>query len=164
MQAEAVSRLGSIQALEPMRPFYLLALAAFAFFASTGCSRAAPGCGKHSVYGTTDEKGRKIELVLDSTALQRGPSWSPGTGVEPPLSVAKASRFALAWAKAKYTRYDSVEIREIVLASYSCSISQDRWYYRIEFSPIIDGNRVFGMGNFAAVLMDGSVVGPTASR
>jgi len=139
-------------------------MTAFILLSSAGCSFAAPGCGKSSVYGTTDEKGRKIELVLDSVAVQRGPGWSPGTNKEPPLSIAKASRIALAWAKGKYTRYDSVEIREISLVPYSCSMSQDHWYYRIEFTPVIDGNRAFGMGNFAAVLMDGSVVGPTTAK
>jgi hypothetical protein len=130
--------------------------------AVTGCSRAEPGCGEHAVYGTTDQQGRKVELVLSSAAVEKGPSWSPGES-EPPLSISKASRIALEWAKRKYSRYDTVEIREIVLVPYSCSIAQNRWYYRFEFTPVMDGNRMYGVDNFAAVLMDGSVVAPVRS-
>ena len=144
-----------------MKAFSLSVATAFGLLAVAGCSRAESGCGKHSVYGTTDEQGRKVELVLDSSAVERGPTWTPGAK-EPPLSIAKASRIALDWAKRKYARYDTVEIREIVLVPYSCSAAQDRWYYRFEFTPVIDGNRTYGMGNFAAVLMDGSVVGPVS--
>lgn len=145
-----------------MKILSLLTVSFLALAAFSSCSRAAPGCGKHAVFGTTDEAGRKIELVLDSAAMQRTPAWSPQKG-EPPLSVFKASRAALTWAKAKYTRYDNVEISELMLTSYSCRGVPDRWYYRVQFTPIIDGNRVVGWGNFVAVLMDGSVVAPVAS-
>jgi hypothetical protein len=146
-----------------MKTLSLLAASFLVLAAFSSCSRAAPGCGKHVVFGTTDETGRKIELILDSAVMQRTPAWNPQKG-EPPLSVSKASRAALMWAKTKYTRYDSVEISELMLTSYSCHRVRDRWYYRFQFSPIIDGNRVSGWGNFVAVLMDGSVVAPVASQ
>jgi hypothetical protein len=116
------------------------------------------GCGSTPVVSTED-KGRRIELVLDGAAVAKTPTWTPTKG-EPPLSVSKAAAVALAWAKVRYKRYDSVEITELSLKEFSCSSVSDRWYYQVEFAPIMDGNRLFGSGNWAAVLMDGTVVGP----
>jgi hypothetical protein len=68
------------------------------------------------------------------------------------------------WAKANYTRYDDVKVREISLTKYSCYTSADRWYYTFDLIPMVDGNELFGTGNWVAVLMNGRVVAPTRSR
>ena len=146
-----------------MKDFFLHATPALALFAFAGCTNASYDCGEHSVYATIDEGEKRVELILDSKALERAPAWDPASA-DPPLSVAKASRAAMDWARGEYTRYDSVEIREIVLAPYSCPSIKNRWYYRFDFTPIIDGNRVTSPGNFVAVLMDGSVVAPRSTR
>jgi hypothetical protein len=117
-------------------------------------------CGKHSVMSTEDDKGRRIELVLDSAKVAKTPRWTPGDG-DPPLSLARAVTAALAWAKERYKRYDSVTIREIALVEYSCSSVTGRWYYRVDFMPMMEGSRLLGSGNFAAVLMDATVIAPT---
>ena len=116
------------------------------------------GCGPTPVVSTED-KGRHIELVLDGAAVARTPTWAPTKG-DPPLSVSKAAAAALAWAKVRYKRYDSVKITELSLKEFSCSSLPDHWFYQVAFTPIIDGNKLFGSGNWAAVLMDGTVVGP----
>jgi hypothetical protein len=108
---------------------------------------------------STEDNGKRIELVLDGAAVAKTQAWTPTSG-EPPLSVSKAAAAALAWAKVRYERYDTVKITELSLKEFSCFSLLDRWYYHVEFSPIIDGNRLFGPGNWAAVLMDGTVVGP----
>ena len=124
----------------------------------TALAQAPFSCGSTPVVSTEDN-GKRIELVLDGAAVAKTPKWSPAKG-EPPLSVSKAAAAALAWGKVRYKRYDSVEITELSLKQYSCSRLSEHWYYQVEFTPIMEGNRLFGSGNWAAVLMDGTVVGP----
>jgi hypothetical protein len=68
------------------------------------------------------------------------------------------------WEKANYTCYDDVKVREISLTKYSCYTTADRWYYTFDLIPTLDGNDLFGTGNWVAVLMNGRVVAPTSSR
>lgn len=141
-----------------MKVISILSLAAaFAFWSS---ELEAGDCGKTSVMSSTDENGSKVELILDSAAVEKAPQWSPGAG-EPPLSLTRAIEVASAWAKEKYARFDGVEIREISLTSLGCATSSKHWYYVFDFTPIMGGNRMFGGGNWGAVLMDGAVVGAT---
>jgi hypothetical protein len=140
-----------------MRSWPVVAISALML--GTTPARGAPGCGKMSVMSVTEETGQTIELILDSAAIEKAPTWSPGAG-NPPLPVSRAVEIANAWAKSRYARFDSVEIREISLKSLGCS-SPKGWYYVFDFVPVIDGNRAYGSGNWAAVLMDGTVVGAT---
>ncbi|MCC8361690.1 hypothetical protein LK996_01145 [Lysobacter sp. A6] len=130
-------------------------------FAFAGCTVASPpGCGMESVYSTTGPDGKTTELRLDFDALARMPAWTPGNS-DPPLSVAKASQLALAWGKHRYRRYDDVRIAEILLTSAGCRQTSPRWYYRVQFRPMMEGNGVLGYDQFVAVLMDGTIVEPT---
>jgi hypothetical protein len=126
--------------------------------ASAAQAQLRGSCGATPVLSTEDN-GKRIELILNGDQVAKTAKWDPTKG-EPPLSVSKAAAAALAWAKVKYKRYDSVQITEISLHQYSCSELDEHWYYRIEFAPMMDGNKLFGSGNWAAVLMDGTVVGP----
>lgn len=120
----------------------------------------AHACGETSVMSATKTDGKKVELVLDSGVVEKTPAWVPGAG-EPPLSIADASEIASAWAAEKYNRFDGIEIREISLTSLGCTSSKAHWYYVFDFTPMMDGNRMYSAGNWAAVLMDGTVVGAT---
>ena len=129
---------------------------------ATVLSFDAHACGKTSVMSATGDDGKKVELVMDSAIVEKAPAWSPGAG-DPPLSIADASEIALAWASEKYRRYDGVEIREISLTALGCESSKAHWYYIFDFTPLMGGNRMYGTGNWAAVLMDGAVVGSSQS-
>lgn len=120
---------------------------------------AAGFCGHHAVISTTLDDGTEVGVFLTEAQMARAPEWSPGEG-EPPLSVAKAVEVATKWARQTYTRYDDVRIESIGLNGYGCRRARENWYYVVHFTPVIDGNRLYGGGNFAAVLMDGTVVGP----
>ena len=112
--------------------------------------------------GTKDD-GTRVELIVDSALVEKTPAWHPGQG-EPPLSLARAIEIGAAWGKDRYKRFDSVEIREISLRSMGCSALRDRWYYVVDFTPVMDGNRMFGSFNWAAVLFDGTVIGTTEAK
>jgi hypothetical protein len=127
--------------------------------AFTGAHAARPDCGDHPVMTTTKADGTTIGVVIKDEQLKKSPTWNIESG-EPPLSISKAVTAAKAWGKRTYTRYDDVRIQSISLSAIGCTSVKDKWYYMVHFSPIIDGNAVFGGGYFAAVLMDGTVVGP----
>ncbi|WP_461422543.1 hypothetical protein [Ketobacter sp.] len=89
--------------------------------------------------------------------IKNTPSWSP-VEEEPPLSVQSASVKLLGWLKKNYPNYDGVKINKIALNYYECSGYQDKWYYLFEYSFIENGNELFGIANWVAALMDGSIV------
>jgi hypothetical protein len=143
---------------------YKLSIALFGALVSlSGCSFAASDCGKTSVLSGTKEDGTKVELIIDSAALEKTPTWRPGQG-DPPFSVAKAVEAGTAWAKDHYKRFDGVEVERISLHDFGCSGKHDHWFYIIEFAPVMDGSRMFSSFNWAAVLFDGTVIGTTESK
>ena len=117
-------------------------------------------CGTRTVMSTTRDDGTKIGIVISDAQFARAPKWSPDKG-EPPLSVSQVVKISMAWAKENFKRFDSVQIQSINLSEIGCTPGERQWYYLIHFFPIIDGNRVYSGGHFAAVLMDGTVIGPT---
>lgn len=135
----------------------LLKNAAFALIAMPV---AAIACGDRAVLSTTKKDGTKVGLVITSEQVESGIKWNPEQG-EPPLSISQVYRKVLHWAKAEYSRYDRVEVREIALTKMGCYLVEDFWYYQVDLIPVFDGNEVWGSGNWAAVLMDGTVIGTT---
>jgi hypothetical protein len=133
-------------------PMFLLAVCATAW-------ARGPECGNHPVMSSVKDDGTTIGIVIDDGQRKRSPTWNVEAG-EPPLPISKAVAAAKAWGKKTYTRYDDVRIQSVSLNSLGCTSEKDKWYYLISFSPIIDGNAVYGGGYFAAVLMDGTVIGP----
>jgi hypothetical protein len=93
------------------------------------------------------------------------PQWSPSAG-SPPLSIAKAVEIADAWIKKQNPDVKRFAIASIALAradGWGASAAE-RWYYRIEFHPIVGGRRLYGGQFVAVVLFDGSVVEPRAEK
>lgn len=124
-------------------------------------SGAAGACGggDHPVLSTRKDDGTQIGLFISQSQMERTRAWNPEQG-EPPLSVSAAYRAVKEWGRQHYTRYDGVSVREFSLRKYGCSLVSDRWYYVFDLNPVIDGNELWSSGNWAAVLMDGTVIGP----
>lgn len=118
------------------------------------------GCGKIPLISTVKEDGTRIGILASEEQFSKSPTWTPGKG-EPPLPISKAVEIAEKWAKNEYKRYDDVKIDSIRLTQFGCMSQKGYWYYTFDFSPVIEGNVLHGSGNFAAVLMDGTVIGPT---
>ena len=138
-----------------MRIAFLPLMAAISCMAHAGPS----DCSNYPVLTTTKEDGTTIGIVISDELRKRTPQWNIESG-DPPLPLSKAVAAAKAWAKKTYTRYDDVKVECVTLNSYGCAIAKNQWYYLVHFSPIIEGNALFGGTYFAAVLMDGTVVGP----
>lgn len=111
------------------------------------------------VLSTKKDDGTQIGLFISNEQIKATPEWNPEEG-EPPLGVSEAYRLVKDWDKDAYSRYDSVEVDDFTLSKYGCSLVSDRWYYVIDLAPVIDGNKLWGSGNWAAVLLDGTVIGP----
>jgi hypothetical protein len=107
--------------------------------------------------------GTTLGLVATGDQFAKAPSWKPGNG-EPPLSISRVVVVVTAWGKAQFKRYDSFEIRSISLNQSGCTPGQTYWYYLVTFTPVIAGKPAYGNGQFAGVLLDGTVVGPTAVK
>lgn len=115
-------------------------------------------CGDRPVISTRTENGAQIGLFISQQQIEATQKWSPKMG-EPPLSISSVYNLIEEWATIEYTRYDGVKIKEISLKQYRCSLVNHRWYYFIELSPVIEGNELWGSGNWVAILMDGTIIG-----
>jgi hypothetical protein len=116
-------------------------------------------CGSQPMTTITKADGSKFGLFISPAQIANSPAWTPETG-DPPLAVSKAVQLATEWAKKEYKRFDGVQARGINLGTYGCAAPKDRWYYTVHFAPIMDTIPLLVPGYFAAVLMDGTVIGP----
>ena len=106
-----------------------------------------------------------FEIPLDRA--ERLPRWDQRISLEPPLSMLEARKAAEAWFRIR-----APEIRAFELVSLSLSRAVQRpqggacgaagcWFYRMSFDPVVADRRLFGGGDFTAVvLLDGSIVEP----
>lgn len=120
-------------------------------------------CDRIPLEMVSNNEGVTYAVYLSESQLENMPSWNPAAG-EPPLSLSEAYRLAMDWAGERYAKYDSFEIDAIALKPISCHPYRDRWYFKVEFEPRFDGNRVYGIGNYAVILLDGTVIGPKKSQ
>ena len=118
------------------------------------------GCGEWPLLSTTMDDGTEIGLFVTDQQVEQTQKWSPQNGA-PPLPLTEAIEIAIEWAEKEYSRYDSVKIHSIDLQEIGCSGTKGHWSYIFSFRPVIDGNALWGPGNLAAVLMDGTVIRPT---
>ncbi|NVK39732.1 MAG: hypothetical protein HWE39_00685 [Oceanospirillaceae bacterium] len=123
-------------------------------------SESAFACddSKHPVLSSRKNDGTKVGLFIQEDKIKNTEEWVPDKG-SPPFSITAAYKIIKEWAQEHYSRYDGVNVREISLKRYECSSVPNLWYYLIDLNPVIDGNELWGPGNWAAVLMDGTVIG-----
>jgi hypothetical protein len=120
-------------------------------------------CGSQAMMTMTKADGSKLGLFIPTAQISSSPAWSPEAG-EPPLPVSKAVQLATEWAKKEYKRFDGVQVRGINLGTYGCPTPKDRWYYTIHFVPVMETIPLLVPGYFVGILMDGTIIGPTALK
>lgn len=117
------------------------------------------GCEKFPVITTKVHDGTTIGVFISEAQFKRAPTWSPGHR-DPPLSIAKVVEISEKWSKTQYQGYESARIQTISLSEFGCFGEAKYWYYTVHFVPVKDGKPSLG-GHFAAVLFDGTLIGPT---
>lgn len=90
------------------------------------------------------------------------PKWSPASSGPPPLAIAKAVEIGEAWLRKRHADVKQFFVASVALrlqSSFGPDTSEG-WFYRLEFQPIVAGQRLWGGQFVAVVLFDGSVVEP----
>ena len=125
------------------------------------CSRTVLWLASHDDH----DQSRRLEVrsLHFFAQISSSPPWTPEAG-EPPLALSKAVQLATEWAKKEYKRFDGVQVRSINVTAYGCPAPKDRWYYTVHFAPIMDTIPLLVPGYFVAVLMDGTIIGPTTVK
>ena len=137
----------------------IVLLAVFIAFTVNVSAAVAFGCNDHPVLSTTKDDGTKVGIFISEEQIRGTPGWVPEAS-EPPLPVSQAAELVKQWAEERYSRFDGVDIGSISLNRFVCRGGKTHWYYIFHLRLKIDGNRLYGTGNFAAVLFDGTVIGP----
>ena len=115
-----------------------------------------------SLFGEAHERGPMLQWELSSARHSSQPRWSPNQGM-PPVPIGRAVELGHIWLKKKHPEVKDFAVSSIQLAPIGYGRPPaDRWYYRIEFLPIVSGQVLFGGGFVAVVLFDGTIVEPRA--
>ncbi len=62
--------------------------------------------------------------------------------------------------KKKNPKIDDFKIRSISIDKVGFSSIPNRWFYRIDFDPVLGDHKLFGSSFTAVILMDGTIVEP----
>ena len=95
---------------------------------------------------------------------QTQPTWTPTSSSPPPLAIAKAVELGEAWLLKRHSDVKKLAVQQITLKSQaeSSSGAAEGWFYRIQYQPVVAGQRLWGGEFVAVVLLDGTVVAPRA--
>lgn len=108
----------------------------------------------------SEKDGVKYGVFISTEAILKTPEWQPSSQ-EPPISVSQAVNIAQSQGQTLFPKYDKIRVRAININPYHCLYGKSYWYYLFDMSLEIDGNELIGVGNWVAVLMDGTVIGTT---
>jgi hypothetical protein len=133
------------------------------YAAASGSVASAANCGHVPVVASTTPDGQRVEVVVDTSKFESAPSWAPGNG-DLPLAMNKTVDIALKWQVDHYESSDGLGIYRLALTRFQCSRMNDAWFYLVEYGPTKAWPRTRSTGNWVAILMDGSTVGPTTSK
>ena len=135
------------------------AIKVVAAFLLSSSPLAHAACLGLPVVTTQLEDGSKVGILVKEAQFKKAPAWTPSKG-EPPLAISKVVAAADQWMKTEFLAYDSVRIHSINLMEFGCNEDPKYWYYRVDFLPMKSGRPALG-GHFIAVLLDGTVIGPS---
>ena len=119
-----------------------------------------PECDTVSLSNMTAEDGKTTIHKITEAEAQRLPEWDPESGKPAPLPLDVAIKKGKEWLKKKNPKMDDFKVRSISLEKVGFGSIPNRWFYKIEFDPVLGDQRLFGPWFAAVVLMDGTVVEP----
>lgn len=136
------------------------AFLAFFMLLSTGPVAWGFECQDLPLMQLRTQDGANIRIYALDELMDRTKTWDMDRRGDPPLPLSRALAIARNWAEKTYKDADEVRIGRISLHERRCGFARGRWYYIFDFDPVQDGKLLLGTGHFAAVLMDGTVIGP----
>jgi len=130
----------------------------YVFCATMQCAWAESfNCSSIPLWVTKTEQGQQYGFYATAEQMLKTEQWSPALGA-PPLAMDKIVAVLEKWSSSKYPEYDRVVVDGISLRNYHCPDVSARWYYIVDYIPVIDGGKKMGKYSSAVILMDGSVL------
>jgi hypothetical protein len=111
--------------------------------------------------GTPD--GAYDTYYASEQQVSSSPVWDPAKD-SLPLSVPKAVSLAKVWLKQQHPKFDDLILRSIQIEPVSAARAKSRWFYMLNFDPVVDGRAFWGGDLHAAILMDGTIVVPVQTH
>lgn len=107
-----------------------------------------------------DNVMQRWEVARDKWQSQ--PKWTPMSDGPPPLAIAKAVESGEAWLRKQHPDLQKLAVSQVTLKAQGQSGpgTREGWFYRIEYQPVVAGQRLWGGEFVAVVLFDGTVVVP----
>jgi hypothetical protein len=112
---------------------------------------------------TLQNEGKAIDYSISEARADKLPKWDPSQPTIP-LQINEAVSKAQAWIKKKNPKIESFVPNHIELGRVSYGRFFGLWYYTVGFDGVVGGQRMFGWGLQAVVLMDGSIVEPKPDK
>ena len=131
----------------------------FGFIVSIVLSGPAWGCDQEPAYVQTLRDGRKFAIFMTKEQVKNSPVWNDNAF--PAMTWMRASDFLIKWAKEKYKDYDEVKFYQIQIEGFPCPELRQHRFYLFQLYLAKDGKETLGGEHFGAVLLDGTVIGPT---
>ena len=115
-------------------------------------------CDANPVYRESLPDGRTFAIFMTTAQVQRSPRWNDDG--QPAMTWMAATRYLGEWAREQYRGHDDVKYYQIGIKSFECPDLKDHRFYLFHLVVRNNGVETYGGQHFAAVLLDGTVVGP----
>ncbi len=116
-------------------------------------------CDREPAYVQKTTDGRTFAIFMTKEQVRKSPAWNDNAS--PAMTWMRASDFLIEWARKKYGSYEEVKYYQIQIESFPCLELHQHRFYVFQLSLRKGGKLARGGEHFAAVLLDGSVFGPT---
>ena len=112
------------------------------------------------LFSSNDSNGVSVQYVVSKQRAEKVPLWEPLVA-PPPLTLEQAATVGLAWLKAKHPDVTAFVLSGVSFREFPFRPAfAKRWYYQLDFEPIVGGKRLGGSGFATIILFDGSIVEP----
>jgi hypothetical protein len=109
------------------------------------------------------DDGTELRVAITRQQAENVPSWDPEEKQVLPLSMEMAIGLARDSIRNRHSSISEFRVAAIEIDRLH-SAFQDRWYYIINFRPVIEGRSLIGGLYASFVLMDGTVVEPQVRK
>lgn len=144
---------------------YLAAIALLAFLHLAAAQDAV------TIFSIRGDDGQAASFTISAAKVAAQPDWRPEDPAPPPLSIAKACALARQSLIARNLRQEQWALGDCTLRNITAlnpglqKAYPHRWFYQFTFhslKPAKEQLRPADIEQFAVVLMDGSIVEPSA--